>query len=161
MIERYFDQIDYRITKWMADYGLLSMRIGLGIIFVWFGALKFFPGMSPAEELVRNTVFFADPYLFIPTLAAWEVLIGLGLLTGKYMRITLLLLFLQLPGTALPILVLPEIVWNTFPFGLTLEGQYIVKNLVLASAGFILGATVRGGKLLNEYPVERKLRRVV
>ncbi|MBO6523112.1 MAG: DoxX family membrane protein [Balneolaceae bacterium] len=144
-----FDKTDEAITGWMARYGLIIMRIGLGIIFLWFGALKFFPGLSPAEELVRNTVYFVDPDLFIPVLAAWEVLIGVGLIVGRFMRVTLLLLFLQMPGTVLPILVLPEVVWTSFPFGLTLEGQYIIKNLVLVSAGLVLGATVRGGKLVN------------
>lgn len=150
MIEKNFDRLDAAITSWMARYGMTIMRVGLGIIFLWFGALKFFPGMSPAEELVRNTVYFVDPDWFIPVLAAWEVLIGIGLIAGKFMRITLLLLFLQMPGTALPILVLPEVVWNSFPFGLTLEGQYIIKNLVLVSAGLVLGATVRGGKITEE-----------
>ncbi|WP_421775429.1 DoxX family membrane protein [Gracilimonas sp.] len=153
MIHEYFDKLDDRITQWMARYGLVTLRIGLGIIFFWFGMLKFFPGLSPAEELVRNTVYFIDPDLFIPILAGWEVLIGLGLIIGKYMRTTLFLLFLQMPGTVLPLFILPEVVWTSFPFGLTLEGQYIVKNLVLVSAGLVLGATVRGGRLVAD--VER------
>ncbi len=144
-----FERIDVTITNWMAKNGLPIMRVGLGIIFLWFGALKFFPGLSPAEELVRNTVYFINPDAFIPILAAWEVLIGLGLIAGKFMRITLLLLFLQMPGTALPLVVLPDVVWTNFPFGLTLEGQYIIKNLVLVSAGLVLGATVRGGRLVS------------
>lgn len=148
LLEKRFEQVDIAITRWMANNALLIMRIGLGVIFLWFGALKFFPGLSPAEELVRNTVYFVDPDLFIPVLATWEVLIGLGLIAGKYMRITLLLLFLQMPGTALPIILLPEVVWTAFPFGLTLEGQYIVKNLVLIGSALALGATVRGGKLV-------------
>lgn len=147
MLQHYFDRIDTALTGWMAKYGLLIMRVGLGIIFLWFGALKFWPGLSPAEELVKNTVYFMDPDTFIPILAAWEVLIGIGLIAGKFMRITLLLLFLQMPGTALPLVLLPEVVWTSFPFGLTLEGQYIIKNLVLVSAGLVLGATVRGGGL--------------
>lgn len=150
MFEKYFDKIDITLTQWMAKYGLVTLRVGLGIIFFWFGALKFFPGLSPAEDLVRNTVFFADPDLFIPILATWEVVIGLGLIAGKYMRATLLLLFLQMPGTILPLFILPDVVWTSFPFGLTLEGQYIVKNLVLVSAGLVLGATVRGGGLMSE-----------
>ncbi len=145
-----FDRLDYLITKWMADNGLTLLRIGLGVVFVWFGALKFFPGMSPAEDLVRATVYFVDPDLFLPVLAAWETLIGLGLIAGRFMRTTLLLLFLQMPGTALPLVLLPEVVWTSFPFGLTLEGQYIVKNLVLIGAGLVLGATVRGGRLTVE-----------
>lgn len=149
ILERRFEKVDVAITTWMAKNGILSLRIGLGIVFLWFGALKFFPGLSPAEALVRNTVLFFDPEIFIPILAVWEVLIGLGLILGKWMRVTLLLLFLQMPGTALPILVLPDVVWNSFPFALTMEGQYIFKNLVLVSAGLVIGATVRGGKLTS------------
>lgn len=141
---KYLNNYDKLITNWMSRYGLLVLRVGLGIVFFWLGALKFFPGLSPAEGLVRNTIYFINPDLFLPILAAWETLIGIGLIWGKYMRLTLLLLFLQLPGTALPILVLPEVVWTQFPFGLTLEGQYIIKNLVLIGAGLVLGATVRG-----------------
>jgi len=96
---------------------------------------------------VRATVYFVDPDFFIPILAVWETLIGLGLLTGKAMRLTLLLLFLQMPGTALPLLVLPDVVWTAFPYGLTLEGQYIIKNLVLIGAGLVLGSHVRDKSL--------------
>ncbi len=145
-----FDQIDKRITFWMARYGLAIMRIGLGIVFFWFGALKLFPGLSPAEELVRNTTYFVNPDWFIPVLALWEMAIGLGLMLGRFLRLTLLLLFLQMPGTALPLVVLPEAVWTQFPYGLTLEGQYIIKNLVLIGAGLVLGGTVRGGRLEPE-----------
>lgn len=145
-----FDKIDRKITYWMARYGLRLMRIGLGIIFLWFGALKLFPGLSPAEELVRNTIYFVNPDWFIPVLALWEMAIGIGLIFGIFMRLTLLLLFLQMPGTALPLFVLPEVVWTQFPFGLTLEGQYIIKNLVLITAGIVLGGTVRGGYLVPE-----------
>lgn len=150
LLEKRFEQVDVAITQWMANNALLIMRVELGVIFLWFGALKFFPGLSPAEELVRNTVYFVDPDLFIPVLATWEVLIGIGLIAGKFMRITLLLLFLQMPGTALPIVLLPDVVWTQFPFGLTLEGQYIVKNLVLIGSALALGATVRGGKLVAQ-----------
>ena len=143
-VTTYLNTLDEKLTSWMSRYGLTILRIGLGIIFFWFGMLKFFPGLSPAEPLVRNTVYFINPDLFLPILAAWETAIGLGLIWGKYMRITLLLLFLQMPGTALPIFILPDVVWTHFPYGLTLEGQYIVKNLVLIGAGLVLGATVRG-----------------
>ncbi|WP_420629477.1 DoxX family membrane protein [Candidatus Leptofilum sp.] len=149
-IQTQFDQIDRQITVWMARYGMLIMRIGLGIIFFWFGALKLVPGLSPAEELVRNTTYFVNPDWFIPVLAVWEMAIGLGLMLGKFMRLTLLLLFLQMPGTALPLLVLPDSVWTEFPYGLTLEGQYIVKNLVLIGAGLVLRGTVRGGRVVPE-----------
>ncbi len=147
VVEKYFNKIDQSVTRWMAFTGLTFLRVALGVIFFWFGVLKFFPGLSPAENLVRNTVYFIDPDIFIPILATWEALIGVGLITGKFMRLTLLLLFLQMPGTALPLLILPDVVWNVFPYGLTIEGQYIVKNLVLIGAGLVLGGTVRGGRL--------------
>lgn len=145
-----FDTVDRAITYWMARYGLLLMRIGLGVVFFWFGALKLIPGASPAEQLVRDTIVLVDPDWFIPVLAIWEMAIGLGLIFGRFMRITLLLLFLQMPGTALPLLVLPDAVWVQFPFVLTLEGQYIIKNLVLVTAGIVLGGTVRGGYLESD-----------
>jgi uncharacterized membrane protein YphA (DoxX/SURF4 family) len=147
ILESNFDKLDRAITRWMARYGLIVLRLGLGIVFFWFGALKLVPGLSPAEELVRNTTYFVDPDLFLPLLAIWEMVIGLGLIFGKFMRITLLLLFLQMAGTALPLVILPEAVWTTFPYALTLEGQYIIKNLVLIGAALVLGATVRGGRL--------------
>lgn len=149
-LEERFDRLDRAITGWMARYGLLILRIGLGIVFFWFGALKLVPGLSPAEDLVRATVYFIDPDIFLPVLAVWEMAIGLGLIAGKFMRLTLLLLFLQMPGTALPLVLKPDAVWTTFPFGLTLEGQYIVKNLVLIGAGLVLGGTVRGGRIEPE-----------
>lgn len=145
-----YDRLDRKITHWMANYGLTIMRLGLGVVFFWFGALKLAPGASPAEELVRNTIYFMDPDLFLPVLAVWEMLIGVGLLTGKYLRLTLLLLFAQMVGTALPLVVLPETVWTDFPFILTLEGQYIVKNLVIIGSAIVLGGTVRGGRLVPE-----------
>ncbi|GAB4435346.1 MAG: DoxX family protein [Anaerolineae bacterium] len=147
MVSAHFNQIDRAITRWMANHSLTILRVGLGIVFLWFGALKLFPGLSPAEDLVRSTVFWLNPTWFLAVLAVWEMAIGLGLITGRWLRLTLLLLFLQMPGTALPLLVLPHAVWSSFPFGLTLEGQYIIKNLVLVGAGLVLGATVRGGRL--------------
>ena len=131
----------------MARYGILLLRISIGIVFIWFGALKFFPGASPAEELVRTTLDFLPMDLFLPFLALWEVVIGLGFVTGRFMRFTLLILALQMVGTMSPILLQPDRVWQAFPFALTLEGQYIVKNMVLVSGALVIGATVRGGRL--------------
>jgi uncharacterized membrane protein YkgB len=153
--EERFNELDAAITRWMARYGLIIMRVGLGIIFFWFGALKLFPGLSPADALVRNTIYFIDPDIFIPVLAVWEMIIGIGLIFGFFMRFTLLLLFLQMPGTALPLLILPEQVWTMFPFALTIEGQYIVKNLALIGAALVLGGTVRGGRLVPEPGIQR------
>jgi len=140
---RRFDRLDRQIAGWMQRYGPALLRYSLGAIFIWFGALKFFDGLSPAEPLVRRTVYFFDPDTFIPVLALWEVLIGVGLIVRPLIRGAILLLFLQMPGTMLPLVLLPEVCFTSIPFGLTLEGQYIIKNLVLISAALVVGGTVR------------------
>ena len=86
----------------------------------------------------------------MPILASLECLIGLGLLTRVAMRITLLLLFVQMLGTLFPLFFFPRETFTSVPFVPTLEGQYIIKNLVLISAGIVIGATVRGGHLQPE-----------
>jgi uncharacterized membrane protein YphA (DoxX/SURF4 family) len=139
------EPLDRRVTRWLADYSIPILRVSLGVVFFWFGLLKLFPGMSPAEDMVKATIFFIDPDLFFPVLAVWEMVIGLGLVFGRAMRLTLLLLFLQLPGTVLPLFILPDVTWQYIPYSPTVEGQYIIKNLVLVGAGLVLGATVRGG----------------
>jgi uncharacterized membrane protein YkgB len=152
---RAFDTVDVAITRWMAARGITILRIALGVVFVWFGALKFVPGLSPAEDLVRATVPFLPGEWFLPFLGLWEVAIGLGFLTGRALRVTILLLFLQMPGTLAPLVLLPARVFTVMPVGLTLEGQYIVKNLVLIAAALVIGATVRGARLREEQPSVR------
>jgi uncharacterized membrane protein YkgB len=149
-LQRWFDRVDWSLTTWMARHGVTFLRISLGIVFFWFGALKLFPDLSPAENLIRESITFFPMNIFLPFLAVWEMAIGLGFITGKFMRLTILLLFLQMPGTLSPIVLRPDLVFTQFPFGLTLEGQYIVKNLVLISAALVVGATVRGGGLTND-----------
>jgi hypothetical protein len=83
-------------------------------------------------------------------LATWEVLIGVGLIFKWFLRETLLLMFLQMLGTLTPIVLLPGEVFTVFPYGLTLEGQYIIKNLVIIAAGLVVGSTVRGGRIISE-----------
>jgi uncharacterized membrane protein YphA (DoxX/SURF4 family) len=139
----------------MAENGVLVTRLALGVIFLWFGVLKFAPGLSEAEDLAKRTLVKltfghipAQVCLYI--LAGWECAIGLGFLFGRFVRSTLILLFLQLPGTFLPLLFFPAETWKRIPYAPTLEGQYILKNLVLISAGIIIGSTMRGGKIVSE-----------
>ena len=137
-----FDSIDRRIAGWMDRYGRLFLRLSLAVIFIWFGALKPL-GISPAEELVKRTVYWFPPEVFVPILGWWEVAIGVGLLFRPLIRVAIFLLFLQMPGTVLPLILLPEVCFTAFPVGLTLEGQYIIKNLILISAAIVVGGTVR------------------
>ncbi len=150
-----FDALDARITAWMARHGLPLLRISLGIVFFWFGVLKFFPGLSPAQDLAARTISVltvgvVQANVSVPVLAAWECLIGVGLLFGIYLRATLLLLAVQMAGTLTPLVLFPGEVFLRIPYAPTLEGQYIIKNAVLISAAIVLGATVRGGGLVSE-----------
>jgi uncharacterized membrane protein YphA (DoxX/SURF4 family) len=159
-----FDALDTRITDWMARWGVFLLRVSLGIVFLWFGVLKFFPGLSPAQDLATRTIGalslgLISPSLALLILAAWETLIGLGLISGVFMRLTLLLLFLQMLGTMTPIVLFPGEVFAVFPIAPTLEGQYIIKNLVLISAGIVIGATVRGGGMVADPILARLARR--
>lgn len=137
-----FEKIDRRISGWMDRYGRLFLRLSLAVIFIWFGLLKPL-GISPAEELVKRTIYWFPPEAFVAILGWWEVAIGVGLLFRPLIRVALFLLFLQMPGTVLPLILLPEVCFTQFPFGLTLEGQYIIKNLILISAAIVVGGTVR------------------
>lgn len=143
-------RMERRATAWMADRSVTLTRIALGIVFVWFGVLKFFPGMSPAEDLASRTVerltlghLHAAPGLYV--VASLEVLIGMGLLLGRFVRTSLVLLFVQMAGTMAPLVLFRSETFHVFPYSPTLEGQYIIKNLVLVSAALVVGAALRGG----------------
>lgn len=153
-IRNSFDRVDEKITSFMGQYGILLLRISLGLVFLWFGLLKFFPDVSPAQGIAtltieRLTFGLISPEAAIILLAIWETLIGLGLILGIFLRATLFLLFTQMLGTMTPLLLFPADTFIIFPFVPTLEGQYIIKNLVLISAGLVVGATVRGGRIVE------------
>ncbi len=147
-------QTDERLTAFMRRYSVLFLRVSMGIVFFWFGVLKFFPGLSPAQELASATIEkltfgLIPPGIAVIILAAWETLIGLGLISGTFLRVTLFLLFAQMLGTMTPLFFFPGETFTKFPYAPTLEGQYIIKNLVLISAGLVVGATLRGGRFVG------------
>ncbi len=146
------DRLDRRLTTAMARYGITLLRVSVGVVFLWFGFLKFFPGLSPAEDLATRTIEIlafglVRPRAALVILATWECAVGLGLILGVYLRATLLLLWLQMLGTVAPVILFPQEVFTRIPYAPTLEGQYIIKNLILVSAGIVVGATVRGARL--------------
>lgn len=143
-----FDKADSAITKWMSRNGIPLLRISLGIVFIWFGVLKFFPGVSPAQMLAAETIEvltfgMVKPSVSVYLLAILETVIGIGLITRAYLRLTLLLLFGQMLGTVTPLFLFPSQTFTIFPIVPTLEGQYIIKNIILVSAGIVIGSTVR------------------
>jgi uncharacterized membrane protein YkgB len=90
---------------------------------------------------VAATVYWLTPETIVPILGLWEIAIGVAFLVPALTRVALLLLLPQMPGTFLPLVMLPEVCFTIAPFGLTLEGQYIIKNLVIISCALIIGGT--------------------
>lgn len=149
------DQLDRAATRLMARYGLRLLAISMGLVFVWFGALKLV-GMSPAEPLIRATLNFLPSSLVSPLivlLAIWEVAIGIGFLSGKARLVVLIMLLMQMAAAMSPLILAPERLWEIFPFVWTLEGQYVFKDIILISAGLVIGAAHRGGGLSAERTV--------
>ena len=122
------------------------LRIALGIVFLWFGALKIF-GVSPVVDIIQGTYWFlADP-IYIQLLGILEIIIGIGLIFKIALRLTLALLWLQMVGTLLAPFWAPSMFFDGNLFLLTMEGEFIVKNLVLVAAGLaIAGQEVKAWK---------------
>lgn len=139
--------------------GIDLLRISVGIVFFWFGFLKFFGSTSPAEEIASKTISLLSfgllkPEVSMPMLAVIECLIGIGILTKKYMRFAIPLLYFQMCGAVLPLSIFPDETWAS-AFVPTLLGQYIIKNIVLIAAGIVLGVVSKGGKLIADPEVAK------
>lgn len=141
------DEIDRRIAGFMRVWGTPALRYSLAVIFILFGILKPL-GLSPAERLVRATTAWM-PLLggegWVQLVGWFEVAIGVTFLFRRTIRIGVALLALQMVGTFLPLVVLPDVVFQTgrVPYAPTMEGQYIIKNLLIISAALVVGGTVR------------------
>ncbi len=129
------------------------MRLSLGIIFVWYGMLKFFPTLSPAEDLAIKTIdimFFhlIDGSLSIKLLSILEVAIGIGFLSGYYTKLVTIIFLGHMLCTFAPLFILPELSFTHAPYAFTLVGQYIVKNIVFILVGVMIyqNETKRGYK---------------
>ena len=118
------------------------VRIPLFIIFFWFGLLKVLD-LSPASELIIDTVFwmpFLSPENWTIVIGWWEMAIGICFLSKKTTLLAMVLMFLQMAGTFMPLVILPEITFQSSnPFLPTLEGQYIIKNIIIITAALIIG----------------------
>jgi uncharacterized membrane protein YkgB len=137
----HLQRLDQKLIDFSSSVSIAAVRLTLGLTFFWFGLLKVF-GESPANDLITKTIYWFNPDVFIPILGIWEAVIGLFFVIKPMIRAGLLLLALQMPGTFLPLVLLPEVCFSSFPFALTLEGQYIVKNLVLISAALVVGGSL-------------------
>lgn len=136
-------RLDGEIIDWLAKHSLTLLRLSIGIVYVWFGALKLFPGVSPIQGFIFEAMGFMPLEILYPLLAVWEVAVGLLFLSGKFPRLTILLMLTQMVGAMSPLVLRPDLIFVNFPYQFTLVGQYIVKDVILVSAALVLAAAVR------------------
>jgi len=135
--------IDDTIIRFLRRWSITVLRVSVAVVFIWFGALKVF-NVTPVADLVADTVYWVDPDWFVPLLGVFEIIVGASLLARRALRIMLGLFALQMVGTFLVLVLQPDVAFQDGnPLLLTVEGEFVIKNLVLLSAGMVVGATVR------------------
>jgi uncharacterized membrane protein YphA (DoxX/SURF4 family) len=141
--------------RWLIAHSIAILRISLGAVFLGFGALKFFPGVSPAQDLVEHTTdiltfgLIPGPVALVGV-ATLECLIGLCLLSGRGLRAAVCLLSVQLIGILSPLVLLAARLFDGPHGAPTLEGQYVLKDVILVGAALVIAATVGGAQLTRE-----------
>lgn len=148
-METEIKKIDQKIAGWMNRWSITAVRISFGIIFIWFGILKPF-NLSSADSLLKATVVWlplGTPEFWLVAIGIWEVAIGVTFLFRRTTKIAIALLFLQMFGTFMPLFFLPEVTFqNGNILTPSLEGQYIIKNVMIISAALVVGGTFYKGK---------------
>ncbi len=139
-LERQAQRIDAGVLSALDRIALPALRISLGVVFIWFGALKLLD-VSPVSGLVARTVYWFDPDIVVPALGVFEIAVGSMLVLNKLLRVALALFAGQMVGTFLVFAVLPNVAFRDGnPLLLTVEGEFVVKNLVLLTAGMVVGS---------------------
>jgi putative oxidoreductase len=117
---------------------MAGLRVALGILFIWFGGLKVM-GVSPVAALVADTLPFADAHVVVLALGTAEVALGLVLVTGRFLRVALPALALHLAGTFSTFVMVPGLMFrHGNPLLLTVDGEFVMKNLILIAATLVL-----------------------
>jgi putative oxidoreductase len=138
--------LERRAVAVLRRVGLTLLRISLGVVFVWFGALKV-ANVTPVGDLVAGTLPFVDPAWFVPFLGGVEVALGLGLLLGRAITMVSAVLVAHLCGTFLVLVMQPELAFqNGNPLLLTTIGEFVIKNVVLIASALVLAARLREAK---------------
>jgi uncharacterized membrane protein YkgB len=140
------------LAEWLARHSVSLLRISLGLVFLGFGLLKFFPGMSPAEPLAARTLDIltlglVPDRLGMIMVATLESTIGLLLLSGRWLRLALALLAVELVGILSPLVLLPDAMFRE-SLTPTLAGQYVLKDIVVAAAGLVVAARALGARMV-------------
>src|SRR3989344_35876 len=144
-MKQLFENLDAGIISFLKRIGFPIARLAIFIVFFWFGFLKVL-GLSPANPLVSNllekTLSFISFDTFIILFGIYEMLIALSFLISGWERIAVFFLVPHMLATFLPLLLLPSMVWSVFLVP-TLEGQYIIKNLLILALAIGLAANLK------------------
>ena len=133
-------QLDELLLNFLRRWSITALRLSLGSIFLWFGALKIF-GSSPVAALIQETYTFVPVGVFMLILGVWEMVIGIGIILKRALRSVLILLGVHLVGTFTAILFNPSIFFvRGVPLCLTVDGEFVMKNLVLITAALVIAA---------------------
>lgn len=140
-----------RLTDLLARHSIDLLRISLGLVFLGFGVLKFFPGASPAEALVTRTIDALSFGLVSGTgavllTAVAECFVGLTLITGRLLKTGLVVLAGSFVGIMSPLVLFFT---DLFPGAPTIEGQYVAKDIVLVAAGLVVAAGALGARFVS------------
>lgn len=130
--------LDELLLNALQRWSITALRLALGLVFIWFGALKSL-GVSPVTALIQETFTFFPIHPFVLILGGWEVLIGIGIILKRALRCVLILLGIHLAGTFVALLLNPRHFFvHGFPLFLTADGEFVMKNLVLIAAGLVI-----------------------
>ena len=142
--------IDVELIHFFKKISEPIARIGLFVVFFWFGILKVLD-LSPASPLVKalfeNTIPIMPFSTFMIIFGFFEMIIGILFLIKGYERLVLPLLFAHMVTTFMPLFIIPDATWSGFLVP-TLEGQYIIKNLVVIATAI--------GIIAHLHPIPRK-----
>lgn len=151
------------IVAWLAQHSVTLLRLSLGLVFLIFGALKFMPGLSPAQDLAVRTVETLT-FGIVPSdlsryfVAGLETTIGVILLTGWRLRVGVGLLGLAMIGILAPLVLFPDRLFGGTLFAPTLEAQYVLKDIVLLAAGLVVAATAFGTRTIGDDRIAPRIR---
>lgn len=139
----------------LVAHSVAVLRIAVGAVLLGFGVLKYFPGVSPGENLTKATTHLLTFGLIpddvsIVAIATLECFIGISLIAGRWMRAAIWLLAIEFVGILSPLVLLPGRLFAGPHHAPTLEGQYVLKDVILVGAGMVIAAaTFRGGRLVR------------
>jgi len=150
-----FDRLDTSMNHWLVSHSIALLRIGIGLVFLGFGVLKFFPGISPIEDLATRTTTVLTLGLLaghkaMDFVAGLECIIGICFLTGRFLRVGVWLMAIQMIGAMSPLLIFPAELFPGPNHAPTLAAQYIIKDIILVAAGMVIASTWTGARIVAE-----------